>query len=165
MFALVENIKILPSVYKDAVHITHQSMIVYQYVCRCDCRSADRTSLRLQDRINLHISKSIHNKENPTKVLPKRNCKITTPLIQPDCDSAIGLHLFKIPIVPLIIILTSFLFLPKLEHFSTWERWRQLSSKPRNLFCAVKRNLSTRCKFSDSWILKFIHIRPITSVL
>ena len=89
--------KILPSIYKDAVPITHQSMVVYQYVCRCDCRYVGRTSLRLQDRINQHIPKSIRNIENPTKVLPKRNCKITTPLNQLDCDSAIGLHLIQHP--------------------------------------------------------------------
>ena len=59
--------KILPSIYKDAVPITHQSMVAYQYVCRCDCRYVGRTSLRLQDRINQHIPKSIRNKENPTK--------------------------------------------------------------------------------------------------
>ena len=72
--------KILPSIFKDAVPITHQSMVVYQHVCRYDCRYVGRTSLRLQDRINQHIPKSIRSKENPTKVLPKRNCKITTPL-------------------------------------------------------------------------------------
>ena len=55
----------------------------------------DRTSLRLRDRINQHIPKSIRNKENPTKVLLKRNCKITTSLNQQDCDSAIGLHLIQ----------------------------------------------------------------------
>ena len=49
-----------------------------------------RTSLRLHDKINQHIPKSIRNKENPTKVLPKRNCKITTPLNQRDRDSATG---------------------------------------------------------------------------
>ena len=74
--------KILPLTYKDAVPITHQSMVAYQYVCvwRCDCRYVGHTSLRLQDKINQHIPKLIRNKENPTKVLPKRNCKITTPL-------------------------------------------------------------------------------------
>ena len=77
--------------------ITHQSMAVYQYVYRCDCRYVGRTSLRLQDRINQHIPKSVRNKENPIKVLPKRNCKITTPLNQLDCDSAIGLHLIQNP--------------------------------------------------------------------
>ena len=73
--------------------ITHQSMVVYQYLCRCDCRCVGRTFLRLQDRINQHIPKSNRNKENPTKVLPKRNCKNTTPVNQQDCDSGIGLHL------------------------------------------------------------------------
>ena len=77
--------------------ITHQSMVVYQYVCRCDCRYVGRTSLRLQDRINQHVPKSIRNKENPIKVLPKRNYKITTPLNQQDCHSAIGLHLIQHP--------------------------------------------------------------------
>ena len=78
--------------------ITHQSMVVYQYVlCRCDRRYVGRTFLRLQDRINQHIPKSIRNKENPTKVLPKRNCKITTSLNQQDCDSPVGLHLIQNP--------------------------------------------------------------------
>ena len=77
--------------------ITHQSMVVYQYVCRCDCRCVGRTSLRVQDRINQHFPKSIRNKQNPIKVLPKRNCKTTTPLNQLDYDSAIGLHLIQNP--------------------------------------------------------------------
>ena len=44
-----------------------------------------------------HISKSIRNKENPTKVLSGRNCKPKTPLNQVECDSAIGLHLLQNP--------------------------------------------------------------------
>ena len=47
--------------------------------------------------MNQHIPKSIRNKENPNKVLPKRNCKIATSLNQQDCDSAIGLHLIQNP--------------------------------------------------------------------
>ena len=73
----------------------HQSMVVYQYVCRCDCRCVVRTPLRLQDKINQHIPKSIRNEESLNKVLPKRNCKITAPLNQHDCYSAIGLHLVE----------------------------------------------------------------------
>ena len=30
--------KILPSIHKDAVPISQQSLVIYQYVCRCDCR-------------------------------------------------------------------------------------------------------------------------------
>jgi len=52
------------------------------------------TSLRLQDRINQHISKSISNNQKPTKIFSKQNCKekINTHK-HPQCDSAIGLHL------------------------------------------------------------------------
>ena len=56
-----------------------------------------RTPLRLQERITQHIPKSIRNKEKPTKVLPRRNCKAKTPLHQMECDSAIGLHLLQNP--------------------------------------------------------------------
>jgi len=78
------------------VPTTQQSMVVYQYVCRCDCRYVSRTSLRLQDRINQHIPKSIQKNQKPTKILPKRNYKekINTTKL-PQCDSAIGLNLFQ----------------------------------------------------------------------
>ena len=76
---------------------TQQSLVVYQQVCRCDCRYVGRTSLRLQERITQRIPKSIRNKEKPTKVLSRRNCKAKTPLNQLECDSAIGLHLLQNP--------------------------------------------------------------------
>ena len=43
--------KILPSIHKDAVPTTQQSLVVYQCMRRCDCRYVGRTSLRLQKRI------------------------------------------------------------------------------------------------------------------
>jgi len=57
---------------------------------------ASRTLLRLQDRINQHIPKSIRKNQKPNKILPKRNCKekINTSKT-PQCDSAIGLHIFQ----------------------------------------------------------------------
>jgi len=71
-------------------------MVVYQYVCRCDCQYMGRTSLRLQDRINQHILKSICNNKKPIKILPKRNCKEKINTTKPlQCDSAIGLHLLQ----------------------------------------------------------------------
>jgi len=86
----------MPSIYKDHAPITQQSMIVYQYMCRCDCRYVGRTSLRLQDRINQHIPKSIRNNQKPNRILLKRNYKekinTTKP---PQCNSAIGLHLLQ----------------------------------------------------------------------
>ena len=57
--------KLLPAIHKDTLPSTHQSMVVYQYVCRCDCRYVGRTSQRLHDRIAQHIPKSIRNKSIP----------------------------------------------------------------------------------------------------
>ena len=69
-------------------------MVVYQYVCRCDCRYVGRTSQRLQDRINQHIPRYIRRDKKPMKNLPNQECKITsTPSVH--CDSAIGQHLLN----------------------------------------------------------------------
>ena len=76
-----------------------------------------RTSLRRQDRINQNISKSIRNRENPTKVLPKHNCKITTPLNQQDCDSAVGLHLIQNPDCASYYYIDQFSYLAKARAF------------------------------------------------
>ena len=79
---------------KDVLPSLQQSMVVYQYVCRCDCRCVGRTSQRLPDRINQHIPRCIRSDKRPTKNLPNRECKITsTPSV--DCDSAIGQHLLE----------------------------------------------------------------------
>ena len=51
----------LPTVRKDVVPTKQQNMVVYQYMCRCDCRYVGRTSQRLQDRIKQHIPKTIRN--------------------------------------------------------------------------------------------------------
>ena len=56
--------KMLPMVRKDVVPTKQQSMVVYQYVCRCDCRYVGRTFQRLQDRIKQHIPKAIRTKLN-----------------------------------------------------------------------------------------------------
>ena len=85
--------KILPAVHKDVLPTTQQSMIVYQYVCRCDCRYVGRTTQRLQDRINQHIPKSIRTGHQQQKFQPQQNCKKT--LTEINCDSAIGQHLLQ----------------------------------------------------------------------
>ena len=95
--AVFQTRKIFSSIHKDAAPITQQSLVVHQYVCRCDCRCVGRTSIRLQERITLHFPKSIRNKEKPPKVLPRRNCKAKTPLNQLECDSAIRLLLLQNP--------------------------------------------------------------------
>ena len=86
--------KLLPAIHKDALPSTHQSMVVYQYVCWCDCRYVGRTCQRLHDRIAQHIPKSIRNKSIPSRTLPTRDCKTKISSIY-NCDSAIGLHLLQ----------------------------------------------------------------------
>ena len=81
--------KILPAIHKDVLPFLQQSMVVYQYVCRCDCQYVGRTSQKLQDRINQHILRCIRSDKRPTKNLLNRECKITiTPSVY--CDFAIG---------------------------------------------------------------------------
>ena len=78
--------KMLPTVRKDVVPTNQQSMVVYQYVCRCDCRYIGRTSQRLQDRIKQHIPKAIRNQTQPDRDLFRSN---------PTSTSAIGQHLLN----------------------------------------------------------------------
>ena len=61
-----------------------QSMVVYQYMCRCDCRYVGRTSQRLQDRIKQHIPKAIRNQIQPDHDLFQPN---------PTSTLAIGQHI------------------------------------------------------------------------
>ena len=75
---------------------TTQNMIVYQYVCRCDFRYVDRTTLRWQNRITQHVPRSIRIQRLPTKILPKPIYKTTKNLsIFQKSDSAIGIYLFQ----------------------------------------------------------------------
>ena len=75
-----------PTVRKDVISTKQQSMVVYQYVCRCDCRYVGRTSQRLQDRIKQHIPKAIRNQAQPNRNLFQSNHTST---------SAIGQHLLN----------------------------------------------------------------------
>ena len=78
--------KMFPTVRKDVVPTKQQSMAVYQYVCRCDCRYVGRTSQRLQDRIKQHIPKAIRNEAQPNRDLFQSNHTST---------SSIGQHLLN----------------------------------------------------------------------
>ena len=76
----------MATVRKDLVSTKQQSMVVYQYVCRCDCRYVGRTSQRLLDRIKQHIPKAIRNQTQPDRDLFQSNLTST---------SAIGQHLLN----------------------------------------------------------------------
>ena len=84
--AVFSTRKMLPTVRKDVVLTKQQSMAVYQYVCRCNCRYAGRTSQRLQDRIKQHIPKAIRNQTQPDCDLFQSN---------PTSTSAIGQNLLN----------------------------------------------------------------------
>ena len=71
--------RILPAIHKDVLPASQLSMVVYQYVCCCECRYVGRTSQRLQDRICQHVPKTIHNKTNQERIQPTRKSKITLP--------------------------------------------------------------------------------------
>ena len=66
-----------------------QSMVVYEYL--------GRTSLRLKERINQHVPNFIRRKQQPTKILPQRKCKIKSIATNQQCVSANGLHLMQNP--------------------------------------------------------------------
>ena len=86
--------KIWPAIHKNVLPSLQQSRVIYQYVCRCDCRYMGRTSHRLQDRINQHIPRCIKSDKRPTKNLSNRESKITnTPTVY--SNSAIGQHLLE----------------------------------------------------------------------
>ena len=72
-------------------------MVLYEYVCHCDCQYVGRTSLRLEKKINQHVPNFIRRKQQPTKTLPERKCKIRSIATHQQCGSAIGLHLMQNP--------------------------------------------------------------------
>ena len=144
--------KILPAVHKNILPSLQQSMVVYQYVCRCDCRYVDRTSQRLQDRINQHIPRCIRSDKRPTKNLPNRECKITTtPSVY--CDSAIGQHLLEN--VPNISTMYNFPFWLQQDLGSIYQFWKQPTPIRYSLFSAVERNSFIHSKFHVNFFFTF----------
>ena len=146
--------KILPAIHKDVLPSLQRSTVVYQYVCRCDCRYVGRTSQRLQDRINQHIPRCIRNDKRPTKNLPNRECKITsTPSVY--CDSAIGQHLLGNEECAEHFNDAQFSNLVQQDLRSIYQFWKQPTSIPYSLISAVKRNSFIYSKFHIDLFLLF----------
>ena len=123
--------RILPAIHKDVLPASQLSMVVYQYVCRCECRYVGRTSQRLQDRIRQHVPKTIRNKTNQERIQPTRKSKINS--FTPNCDSAIGTHLLKHPNCALHYNDNQFSILSKARsefHLAVLESIHITSSKP-----------------------------------
>ena len=128
-------------------------------MCRCGCLYVGRTSLRLQERITQRIPKSIRNKETPTKVLPRRNCKAKTSLNQLECDSAIGLHLLQNPDCAAHYLDRQFSILAKARtqfHLAALEAIFIITQQP---ICAGRKNSSTLFKFYNNQLLGGVHTK------
>ena len=97
----------LPAAKKDVLLANQRSMVIYEYVCRCDSRYVSRTTQRLQERVKLHVPKAIRQKNTftqeqethqsqPTRTQPNRKCKAKSKTqFEPESDSAIGQHLLE----------------------------------------------------------------------
>ena len=90
--------QLLPEAQKNVLPASHQSNIVYQFLCHCDSRCVGRTSQRLQQRIKQHVPKTIlqgHTSEDGSLLAhsckPIRNPKVETSF------SAIGQNLLQNP--------------------------------------------------------------------
>ena len=83
----------LSVIRKDVLPTTQKSFVIYEYKCHCDSRHVGRTSQRLQDRIKQHVPQWLRQQlTRPCRSQPHRSCKRTD--TKPNCDSAIGQHLF-----------------------------------------------------------------------
>ena len=83
-----------------------RSMVIYEYVCRCDSRYIGRTNQRLQERIKQHVPKAIREKTlllrnreptDPNQPEPSQienaQLKVSKTQFEPESDSAIDQHL------------------------------------------------------------------------
>ena len=90
--------QLLPAVKKDVLPAFDQSNIVYQFLCHCDSRYVGRTSQRLQQRIKLHVPKTILQKHiSQNRSTLARSCKPIRSFKTETSFSAIGQHLLQNP--------------------------------------------------------------------
>ena len=61
---------ILPSPKGDGVSTSQKSCVVHEFSCRCEARYVGRTTQRLADRMQQHISMSIRKKSNTAREQP-----------------------------------------------------------------------------------------------
>ena len=90
--------QLLPAAQKNLLPASHQSNIVYQFLCHSDSRYVSRTSQRLQQKIKYHVPKIIlqglTSKDRSTFA---RSCKLIRSLEAETSFSAIGQHLLQNP--------------------------------------------------------------------
>ena len=86
--------RMLPVARKDVLPTTQKSSVIYEYKCHCESRYVGRTSQWLQDRIKQHVPQWQRQQLiRPRRSQPHRSCKRND--TKPDCESALGQHLFE----------------------------------------------------------------------
>ena len=58
---------LLPAAKKDVLPANQRSMVVYEYMCHCDCQFVGCTPRRLQECIKQHVPKPIKQRSTPTQ--------------------------------------------------------------------------------------------------
>ena len=90
--------QLLPAAQKDVLPVSHQSNIVYQFLCHCDSRHVGCTSQRLQQSIKQHVPKTIlQGLTSQDRSTFARSCKPIRSLKPETSFSAIGQHLLQNP--------------------------------------------------------------------
>ena len=90
--------QLLPTAQKDVLPASHQSNIVYQFLCHCDSRYVGRTFQRLQHSIQQHVPKTILQEHiSQDRSTLARSCKPIRSLKAETSFSAIGQHLLQTP--------------------------------------------------------------------
>ena len=90
--------QLLPAAKKDVLPALHQSNIVYQFLYHCDSWYVGRTSQRLQQRIKLHVPKTILQEHiSHDRSTLARSCKPIRSFKAETSFSAIGQHLLQNP--------------------------------------------------------------------
>jgi len=140
-----------------AHHSTKYGRIVeYQYVCRRYCRYVGRTSLKLKDRINQHIPKSIRNNQKPipkfsqNKIAKKRSVQPRLRNVTQQLDYIFS----KTNSAPTTTMTKIFLSLSGQEVHSILQHWKPWSPSYiktlKNQFLVARRNSSILYKFPTS---------------
>ena len=100
-----------------------------------------KESLRLE-QTNKHVPNFIRRKQQPTKILPERKCKIRSTATHQQCGSAIGLHLMQNPECATQYSNDQFSILAKSKiHVSfTFRYWKLHISKSVSQFFVTKKS-------------------------
>ena len=138
--------QLLPTTNKDVLPALQKSNVIYQFTCYCDSRYVGRTSLRLQDRIKQHVTKSVRFCSSSKNAyfllvganLPPRLISSLLLLIQP-----LDFIFYKILPALNIMMTADFLSLPKTDHLFIYLLLKPLSSKPLTLPSDDKKNSYT----------------------